>query len=77
MARLSWISDENLYNAVNFLFKKADDAQLKVVKDFNANVIDPFSALFTMSGFHLNFEEWKEEEASRKAQKTLQNHIGA
>lgn len=40
------------------------------------NVIDPFAALFEMSGFEIDYKTWLKSETTRQAQKTLQNHIG-
>ncbi len=51
-------------------------AKSQVDKEFGKNVIDPFSALFEMSGFNLKPSEWVTSEKTRQAQKTLQNHIG-
>lgn len=39
-------------------------------------MIDPFSAIFEMSGFAIDYETWLKSETTRQAQKTLQNHIG-
>jgi len=76
MSKLNWISDEDLYNAVTHLLQKAEEAQIKSEKKFGKNVIDPFSAIFVMSGFKMDFDNWLKTETSRQAQKTLQNHIG-
>lgn len=76
MPYLNWISDEKLTNAVTHLLTKAAKAEEKVKKEFGKNVIDPFSALFVMSGFNLDYDTWYKTESTRQAQKTLQNHIG-
>lgn len=76
MAYLPWISDDDLVNAVKFLLAKAAQAKTKANKKFGKNVIDPFSAMFEMSGFGLSFDDWVKSEMTRQAQKTLQNHIG-
>ena len=44
--------------------------------EFGKNVIDPFAALFEMSGFEIDYDTWLKSETTRQAQKTLQNHIG-
>lgn len=77
MPLINWISDEQLEKAVNDLLNKAKKAQNKVDKKFEKNVIDPFSALFSMSGFQMDYDTWYKNETARQAQKTLQNHIGA
>lgn len=76
MSKLSWISDADLKSAVNNLLLKAKEAEDKVKKEFGKNVIDPFSALFVMSGFNLDYSTWEKTESTRQAQKTLQNHVG-
>ncbi len=76
MPYLNWIDDEILINAVINILKKANEAQHKAQKKFGKNVIDPFSALFEMAGFNMDFNDWHKSETARQAQKTLQNHIG-
>lgn len=76
MAYLDWISDEALISCVDHLLNKAKKASSDSVKKFNKNVIDPFSALFQISGFDMTHDTWKQSEVARQAQKTLQNHIG-
>lgn len=76
MAKLNWISDENLNAAVSHLLDKARLAKMAAEKKFGKNVIDPFSALFEIAAFELSYEDWKKSEAARQAQKTLQNHVG-
>lgn len=76
MPYLNWISDKDLISAVEHLLKKAREAKQKANEEFGKNVIDPFSALFEMSGFEMSHDEWIVSETTRQAQKTLQNHIG-
>ena len=76
MPKLKWISDENLKEEVCTLLTEAKKANLKTKQKFGKNVIDPFAAMFEMSGFELDFEAWVKNETVRQAQKTLQNHIG-
>jgi hypothetical protein len=76
MPKLKWISDENLHDAVTHLLGKAREAKRNAVTKFGKNVIDPFSALFEMSGFEINYDDWIISETARQAQKTLQNHLG-
>lgn len=76
MPRLSWIADERLEYAVKHLLKTARLAKLKTEKEFGKNVIDPFSAIFEMAGFEIDYTTWFKSETTRQAQKTLQNHIG-
>lgn len=76
MSLLPWIKDEKLFEEVTQLLDIAGKAQLKADKRFKSNIIDPFSAIFEMSGFDLDYNEWERNEKIRQAQKTLQNHIG-
>lgn len=73
---LKWIEDKVLINEVNNLLTKAHEAKISSEKEFGKNGIDPFSALFEISGFKLDYNSWFINETARQAQKTLQNHIG-
>jgi hypothetical protein len=76
MPYLNWISDETLESVVKQLLDKAIKAQQEAKVNFGKNVIDPFSAIFEISGFEMDFDYWIKSETARQAQKTLQNHIG-
>lgn len=76
MSRLDWIDDALLEYEVSHLLKRAKEAQENASKDFGKNIIDPFSAIFEMSGFGIDFNTWLKSETTRQAQKTLQNHVG-
>jgi len=76
MPFLKWISDTELKNEVAHLLSIAKNAQKAAVDTFGKNVIDPFSAIFEMSGFEIDHNAWLKSETTRQAQKTLQNHIG-
>ncbi|TRZ66254.1 Eco47II family restriction endonuclease [bacterium] len=76
MSKLKWIDDANLYAEVKQLLSIAKEAKNTAVSEFGKNVIDPFSAIFEMSGFEIDYETWFKSETTRQAQKTLQNHVG-
>jgi hypothetical protein len=76
MPFLKWISDTDLRYEVNQLLSIAQVAKKAAVDEFGKNVIDPFAALFEMSGFSIDYDTWHNSETTRQAQKTLQNHIG-
>jgi len=76
MPWLSFIDDETLKKEVKHLLDTAQKAKINAPKKFGKNVIDPFSALFEMSGFNLSHDGWVENEMIRQAQKTLQNQTG-
>ncbi|WP_317898814.1 Eco47II family restriction endonuclease [Aurantibacillus circumpalustris] len=76
MPILKWISDKDLKSAVSNLLNTASLAKKNSTKSFNKNVIDPFSAVFEISGFEIDYATWLKSETTRQAQKTLQNHIG-
>jgi hypothetical protein len=76
MPWLSWIKDADLEKEVSQLLTIAKEAQKAAIDEFGKNVIDPFAAIFEMSGFEISYEAWLKSETTRQAQKTLQNHIG-
>lgn len=76
MAYLSWISDEKLTWAFNNLIASVNQGKHQVESRFDRNVIDPFSALFSMELFDLTPEEWKKSEIQRQIDKSLTNAIG-
>lgn len=76
MPKLTWISDKDLTDTVASLLTTAQKAKHDAKVKFGKNVIDPFSAIFEMSGFNMTYSEWIKTEEARQAQKTLQNFIG-
>jgi hypothetical protein len=74
---LSFIPDETLTKEVSHLLAIAKAAKVKSEINFARNVIDPFGALFEMSGFDVDEKEWAIGEKNRQIQKTLQNHVGS
>lgn len=76
MPYLKWISDKDIKQAVTQLLNYAESAKIAANKEFGKNVIDPFSAMFEIYGFKISYADWRENEETRQAQKTLQNHIG-
>jgi hypothetical protein len=76
MSRLKWINDAELNAEVRQLLFIAKEAKNTAITEFGKNIIDPFSSIFEMSGFEINYEAWFKNETTRQAQKTLQNHIG-
>jgi hypothetical protein len=77
MSILKWISDKDYEAAVFSLLEIASDAKKNATKDFNKNVIDPFSAMFEIAGFEFDHKAWLINETARQAQKTLNTHIGS
>jgi len=76
MPYLSWIDDKDLSEAVRHLLNIAKNAQKQAEAKFDKNVIDPFSAVFQIAGFGIDYQSWVIGEQTRQSQKTLQNHIG-
>jgi len=76
MPKLTWISDQDLFKAVSDLLAVAGTAKTQAIQEFGKNVVDPFAALFEISGFEINYSEWVISERARQSQKTLQNSIG-
>ena len=77
MSYVPFLDDEIFIGIVNEVFIKGVDAKSKSIKGFNRNVIDPFAALFEIACLHGEFDSWFVSEASRQAQKSLANHVGA
>jgi hypothetical protein len=76
MPLLNFISDDNFIAEVENVITVARSAQQEAQHHFSRNVIDPFAALFEIASFNLTHNQWKETEAVRQAQKSLQNSIG-
>ena len=72
----TFISSSDIEREVRALLLKALAAKKRSFAQFGKNVIDPFSAMFEMSGFAMEHVDWAKSETARQAQKTLQNHIG-
>lgn len=76
MPYLNWISDTDLTNHTKNLLSTAQLAREKKQKEFHKNVIDPFQAIFEMSGYPMNSIDWTTAELARQVGKTVQNKIG-
>lgn len=76
MAILNFISDQYLERHVRELLTVAIHARKMADDRFERNVIDPFAALFELSGFRTSEQTWLDSERNRQAQKSLQNAIG-
>lgn len=73
---LPFMSNEALCDILSELKTTADKAALKAEKNFNSNVIDPFTALFQIQLLSITANNWPEVEKQRQIEKTFQNHIG-
>lgn len=73
---VDFLDDATLVAEVSHLLTVAEEAIERQRGEFGKNVIDPFAAMFEMSGFGLDHAGWVRVELMRQAQKTLQNHIG-
>ena len=76
MPYLNWISDANLIDHTKNLLVAAQQARAKKQKEFHKNVIDPFQAIFEMSGYPMNSVDWETAELARQVGKAVQNKIG-
>lgn len=76
MSYLSYISDNDLENAVQKVVTCIRQAQARPATNLYKNVIDPFSAIFDGVVDGISFEDWLKREKLRQAQKTVQNAIG-
>lgn len=73
---LSFIADEDLYRCVTEVLTVAQKAQKEAGQGLKKTGLDPFSALFDAQAQGIGLQEWLQQEIARKAQKSLQNHIG-
>jgi len=76
MSYLSFIEDEELEKIITKVLNKGQSALKKGEEKFGRNVIDPFSILFEMGSFEIDFNQWNRNEQLRQAQKSLSNAIG-
>ncbi|MGU3577246.1 Eco47II family restriction endonuclease [Brucellaceae bacterium C25G] len=77
MAKLSFISDQDLDSAIQILCAKAQAGLKRAQDEFDRNVIDPFSLMFEMDQFNIRtIEEWISFEKRRQAQKNLVQAVG-
>ena len=77
MPYLTFIDDQKIENIVREVLQKGSNAKKWNEKQFYKNAIDPFSILFEMSGFSIDFDTWFANEKIRQAQKTLSNCVGS
>lgn len=77
MPYLNWISDADLTQHVKSLLSATQSAKASAFASLNKNVMDPFSAVFQMSGFAMTYNDWIKSEEARQSQKTMQNFVGA
>jgi hypothetical protein len=76
MSYLSYISDDDLENAVQIVVNCIRQVQAKPATSIYKNVIDPFSAIFDGVVEGTSFADWLNKEKIRQNQKTVQNAIG-
>lgn len=77
MAYLSWISDEDLENAVLHVYQAFENAVRGVGLDsLQSKKIDPFSLMLEVRLSRLSLEDWLKNEKQRQVQKTIQNALG-
>ncbi len=76
MSYVSFIKDERFKEIVSELLAIGDNAKIKANKEFDRNVIDPFSMIIEMASFDMNFDDWVKSEKSRQVQKSLNADIG-
>jgi hypothetical protein len=73
---VEFLDDATLVAEVSHLLTVAEEAIESQRREFGKNVIDPFAAMFEMSGYGLDHAGWVSVELMRQAQKTLLNQIG-
>lgn len=73
---MSYLTDEAITALVKDVLDVGRKKKRAVTKDFEKNVIDPFSSLFDAAVSGVDHDTWKNSEMVRQCQKTLTNHIG-
>jgi hypothetical protein len=76
MAYISFVDDSTYKSIVNSILIDGRNAKLKAMQKFNRNVIDPFSIVWELASFKIDFSTWYQTELTRQAQKTLSNKVG-
>jgi Eco47II restriction endonuclease len=71
-----FISNVHFEECVKYLLQKSEEGKNESVKNFNRNVIDPFSAFFSMAAFNLSPDEWVKNEQLRQSGKSFANALG-
>ncbi len=77
MPYLEYIDDETFKKLVKNVLDVGIKKKSDVNKDFQKNVIDPFSSVIETAISNVNHKTWKVSEMARQCQKTLTNHTGA
>jgi hypothetical protein len=76
MAYWKYVDDLVFNSAVESMLETAQAGKLKAAKKFKRSKMDPFMALFEISGFAQTAEQWAVAEMQRQAQKSLANAVG-
>lgn len=76
MTQIKYLDDEKFKQLVKNVLDVGTSKKKAVVRDFQKNVIDPFSSLFDAAVSEVDHDTWKNSEMVRQCQKTLTNHIG-
>ena len=77
MSLLTFLSDEHLYSCIDKLYKAylRDKRDLSLT-DLYKNKLDPIKSYFDMEFNEIELSEFIDNEAKRKADKNINNHIG-
>lgn len=76
MQYLKWISDQALESAIGKLIQAVEDGRGKAKDQLSRNVIDPFSAAFSMILCNMTSTDWQHHEINRQVDKSLSNAVG-
>lgn len=76
MPYVLFVNDETIKKLVKDILDIGRKSKSNALKNFEKNVIDPFSALFESAISETSHETWKNAEMARQYQKTLVNSIG-
>ena len=74
---LNFISDQDLFSVINTVFVNFEKKYKKFnINEFEKNLIDPFSLIFSEKLLNITDKEWFDLEIIRKKTKSLSNYIG-
>lgn len=77
MPYLNFMTDEHIFNCIDYLYKKYEDAKSEfTIKDFYSNQIDPIKLLFDIKLFGISEKEKITQEINRQIDKSISNYIG-
>lgn len=73
---VDFVSDEHFLNCVKWVCDSYIHDAKKTVEEMQKNIMDPFKMIFDITNNKINVHDWIRSEATRQADKTINNRIG-